>query len=164
MCKGMAGYEKNGFTMTELMVVIAIFSILAVTIILNVKNMRAAWGLNTATRNMLADFNLAKSYAVKEGINCVLQFTSDGYHVFLDKNESFTMDSGETEYKTVKWSDFSGGLSGSNNFSSNTVAYRPQGFTAAPGGGFGGGTVTISNELGTQHKVIVSAFGTVRIE
>ncbi len=156
--------DHQGFTMAELIVVIAVLSILAVTILLNVNNLKASWGLNTATRNMLSDFNLAKSYAVKEGINCVLQFTNDGYHIFQDKNQDFSMDSGETEYKVVYWSQYMGGLSSSNNFSANAVAFRPDGFTAASGGGFGGGTIIITNETGSQLRVIISAYGTARIE
>ncbi len=153
--------STSGFTLLECVVVIAIISILGIIIASNISGLRATWRLNSAARNLVADFNLARSQALKDGVNCVVRFDNNGYTVFRDDDEDFAPDK---LYKTVKWADYGGALTSTNSFAGSSIAYRPDGLTEASGGGFGGGTITIRNSLGKQRRIMVSLTGTVRIQ
>ncbi len=153
--------STTGFTLIECLVVFAIISVLGIIIAGNIPKLRATWRLNSAARNVIADFNLARSQALKDGVNCVISFNNNGYSVFRDDDEDFAPDK---LYKTVRWADYGGTLTSSNTFTGNAVAYRPDGLTQATGGGFGGGSITITNSFGKQRRIMVSLTGTVRIQ
>ncbi len=155
------GCSQNGFTLLECVIAMAIIAIATVVFASNIPRMKATWRLNTAARNMVADFNLARSQALKDGVNCVIRFNTGGYSIFRDANGDFNPDK---TFKTIQWSDYGGHLSVSNTFPSGALAYGPDGLTSSPGGGFGGGTLTITNSLGKQRLIIVSLTGTVRIQ
>ena len=154
--------EKDGFTMVELLVVLAIFIIAGIILASSIPQMKATWSLNSAARDVVASLNLARSHALKEGVVCAVNFTAGGYTVF--RNDSGDCVTQDQIFRRVQWSDYGHGLSVSSSFPSGSIGYRPNGLTISAGGGFGGGTLTITNSDGEQRQVVVSMTGTIRIQ
>jgi len=154
-------FSLKGFSLIECIIVLALLSFIGIILLTSIPQLKATWRLNSAARNVIADFNLARSQALKDGVNCVISFNNNGYSVFRDDDEDFAPDK---LYKAVRWSDYGGTLTSNNTFTGNAIAYRPDGLTEATGGGFGGGSITITNSLGKQRRIMVSLTGTVRIQ
>jgi type IV fimbrial biogenesis protein FimT len=76
--------NNAGFSLIEVMVVIAIIAIAAAVAIPNLIGSRGAAQLRGAADNLVGDFNLAKWRAVRHNGWVVLRFDSNGYQVFSD--------------------------------------------------------------------------------
>lgn len=94
-------YEKcnnnKGFTMIELMVVIAILCILGLLSIGPMMRWRANSFVETAANNIMSDFERAKVEAIRKTRNVSVAFTNSGtYECFIDTNRNLIRDAGET--------------------------------------------------------------------
>jgi type IV fimbrial biogenesis protein FimT len=76
--------NKAGFSLIEVMVVIAIIAIAAAVAIPNLIGSRGAAQLRGAADNLVGDFNFAKWSAVRQNGWVVLRFNSNGYQLFND--------------------------------------------------------------------------------
>ena len=77
-------YRNKGFTLLELMIVIAIAGILAVIAIPNWFTWRATAKINGAATNLRGDLEMAKMRAIKENTRVVVLFEADRYRIFID--------------------------------------------------------------------------------
>lgn len=97
------GKNEKGFSLFELMIVIAIISILSVIAVPNFLTWRASSNLRGSAFNLKSDMQMAKLRAIKEGRNVVMKFDDSGsYEIFVDDKEgsnttdnNLTRDSGE---------------------------------------------------------------------
>ena len=81
--------KKNaGFTMLELMIVIAIMAIGAAIAIPNMIQWRTEANLRGSANNLRADLNMAKMLAVRENALVVVQFFGNRYQIFVDNGSS----------------------------------------------------------------------------
>ncbi|MCL1979901.1 MAG: GspH/FimT family pseudopilin, partial [Proteobacteria bacterium] len=91
----------SGFTLVEVMVVIAIFAILAAVALPLIISSLPGYRLRAAARELVIDFKRAKVEAVKRNQNVLLQFTpasaGEGgwYALCADLNKNNTCDAGE---------------------------------------------------------------------
>lgn len=160
--------SKHGFTMVEVMIVMAVLAILATFAIPAYMSWRPNFHLKGAARDLLSNFQKAKIQAVKNRTNCVIDFSGGGgYTLFLDADEDFTLDAGETTILEVNWAEnYKGSLTSiSDNFhtsANNAIAFQTRGLPEKQAG-IGGGTVTIQNTNDKQLRVIVSDTGAIRI-
>ncbi|WOE42220.1 GspH/FimT family pseudopilin [Acinetobacter chinensis] len=165
--------RKNGFTLFELIVTIAVIGIIAVLAVPSFKNLMASQEAKKNVQILNSVIQLAKSQSVTHRTNTVLCSSADGsscqanqwatgYILFLDRNKNGAVDSGEKviqseetglKYGTLTW------------VGSGSVAYltfrKPNGLPIGSNG-----TFTYCSSVGSQnhYKVILNDMGLTRQE
>lgn len=154
--------KNSGFTLMELMITIAIISILAAVSVPSVISWRENAQLGRAARDVYSDFQRARVEAVKRNTWCSLDFTSGGYSVFVDSNRDRNLDDGETILSTISWSDYGtvGPKADKNTFIGNPIAFGGDGLVK---GGVLNGSIVLEDARGNETSVCVSCAGNIRI-
>ncbi len=149
--------RQSGFTLMEMMIVVAVLAIMAAIAIPNFMSLLPGMRLNGAARQVMGDLMAARMNAVKENNRFRVFFNSPGtnqYQILDDDNNNNSADTGEaitTPPKNIQdnYHDVS--------FSSTTnPIFYPRG-TAY------GTTVTVTNSSGSKY-VKVAITGRVKIE
>ena len=89
--------KQAGFTLTELMIVISIFGLIAVLAMPNYNRFMQTWRLNGETQQFATVLRTARSAAVMKNIDVVFSFDMDNgtYSYFEDENRDGGRDAGE---------------------------------------------------------------------
>lgn len=95
--------DKKGFTLVEVMVVIAIVGIVAVIAVPSMTGWRSDRQLRGAINNLASDIQLARLKAIREAevVSVVFDTTNNGYTLHLDPNQNGTLDAGEQSVRAV---------------------------------------------------------------
>jgi prepilin-type N-terminal cleavage/methylation domain-containing protein len=124
--------NNKGFTLVELVVVLAILSIIMAISIPNFSAWLPRNRIKTSVRHIYNDMNLARSRAVKDNTVAVIIFNipNDTYTIFLDTSKNWALDAGETIINT-------GGLEDDvdiylTTFPSNTYGFNNRGMSQPP--------------------------------
>ena len=89
---------KKGFTISELILVMALMTIFAALSAPGVLGFRAKCQLNGAARQVVGDLTAARMEAVKQSCNVILNFENPvEYSFVVDKNNNNAFDSGENK-------------------------------------------------------------------
>ncbi len=151
----MLGKRESGFTLMEMMIVVAVLAIMAAIAIPNFMSLLPGMRLNGAARQVMGDLMAARMKAVKENNRFRVFFNSPGtnqYQILDDDNNNNSADTGEAitakniqdNYHDVTFSS-----------STNPIFY--------PRGTAYGTTVTVTNSTGSKD-VKVAITGRVKIE
>lgn len=160
----------RGFTVIELMIVLALVAVLTVLAAPGLQNMFANQRLSSAASDFMTAAMQARSTALKNNQRVIVQPTAgsggawaDGYRIFSDTDLNSTFNSGTdtvvqtfealpTEITITKYT-------GTNNF----FGYDGTGFLA-PIGGSANGTWRISSSKTDRHKcMIIELSGRARL-
>lgn len=149
--------KDAGFTLIEMIIVIAVIGILAAIVIPNFLSYREGARIRGAASNLRADFEMAKLRAIKDNAMVGMEFNANSYRVFVDLNDNDTLDAGE---RILSNPTFPPGVTMSaTTFPGSRMEFNSRG---VPNGN--SGTVSLVNTSGTQIDVIVSTFGRIRTE
>lgn len=144
----------SGFTLIEVMIVIAIISILASIAVPNFRNYMIQGRLNGAARQIMSDLMYARMQAVSQNNEFRVIFNGNGYQykILDDNNNDGDEDSGEqTVVKNIQ-TDYPGVTFNSNN---NPI-FSPRGTASSLP------TITLTNSGGTK-TITVAITGRVKI-
>ena len=135
----------SGFSLIEMLVVIAVLSILLAVSLPNFQNMIERSGTNSQAKLFLTTLNLARSEAIKRGGNVAICASTDGadcsenswgagWIVFFDANGDATglkgsVDAGDTLIRVFD----SGGSANVTTFTVDLFKYSTLGFSATNG-------------------------------
>lgn len=132
--------DKRGFSLLEMMIVVALISILSAVAVTSINSNMPQYYLSGATRRVMTDLMLARSKAVSTNSAIAVTFNSTGYTI-----------GGVT-------TDISSEFRGVNLSSTGSITYFMMGTTS------GSVTITLTGSSGlSPKKVDVSAAGSVRI-
>lgn len=151
----------NGFTLIELLVTISIGALLMVVAVPSFVSFQRNAQLSEAVSNFIAATYAARANAMKQGVNTYLVPNSGtnwgaGWMVFTDINWNQTYDvSTETVILSHESPDSSISISTptTSSFSSGYMLFNGSGYPRLKNGGFGGGTLVMSN--GTRSSSII---------
>jgi type II secretion system protein H len=83
--------KNSGFSLMELMIIIAIMAVIATFAIPSMIGWRSRSQLQGAVGNLTGDLQVAKLMAIKWSNFVVVLFEEDGYRVFVDKDEDWIL-------------------------------------------------------------------------
>jgi type II secretion system protein H len=145
--------DQKGFSLVELIVVIALISIVTAISIPSFQSYTAKANLKTAAREIMADISDTKQRAITENLD-VYRLT------FSAANNSYVLtrtDTGETLWTKSLASFGSGILIESVTFGSSMVNFQNRGTCS-------NGRVTLRNAKGSKAKITVNITGRTYVE
>ena len=155
--------NKSGFTIIELMVIIAIISILATLAIPNFFAWRPKRQLSAATKDVFAVMQYARSRALKDNVSVGLLFNraNETYTVFLDNGAGANAGNGDLDgdEPTLKRGTMPAGVDPiSTTLTADKVLFDSRGLLSNAGG-----TVSLKNSLNVTKGIEVIRTGNSRI-
>ena len=152
----------RGFTLLEVLVTIAIVALLSGIVSNSMSSLASKYRLNSAGRELLSDFQNAKSRAVQNKKRVVLDFNQNKneYKMFVDRDRDYSLDGGE---KKLKQCELGKGLEISKigiSFNNTETGFNSMGTPASCRIGH----VKLKDSAGRELKVVLSMSGRVRIE
>ncbi len=152
--------KNTGFTLLELMVVMAITAILSVIVVPNMIVWRNNAKFNGGVLNLRGDLEMAKLRAIKENAKVAVIFdvVDNGYTIFVDNGaganaNNWTHDENEQLLRNIQ---LPAGIKLSTTRSKNRLRFNSRGRCT-------GITIISANTNGKKMDVIVSSVGRIRI-
>ncbi len=122
--------NEKGFTSIEMLTVLVVVAILAAVAMPDLLAWSEKTSLNGAAQNIYANFQKARQEAIKRNTSCTIVFGSSTYTIFIDDDNDFLQDAGETVILDKPWSDYRDSLSFNITCAKNTDNDRALRFTA----------------------------------
>ena len=159
--------KQNGFTIYELLTVIAIIAVLAAIATPNISAWRTEAKLRGASNNLRADLQLAKLRALRVNAFVALVFTANGYTIFLDNGASagdWNLDADESLLRNRQFpAGVTIALPTTFDSPNNRTRFNGRGFpdqATLTGGGLTG-SVTLQNSGGSQMQLTINRLGRI---
>jgi len=145
--------NHRGFTLTELMIVVALMAILAAIAVPSIIAQMPKYRLNGAARQVLGDLVAARMQAVSQNNELKVFFLDNHRYMILDDDDNDgTADTGEAAQTKDIQTDYYDVTFNSNN----DPIFQPNGTASNLA------TITLSNTSGS-HSITISSAGRVRI-
>lgn len=157
---------KSGFTLIEVMIVIAIVGIMSAVAIPSIINWLPNYRLSSAARDIVSCLQEAKMRAVKENTNVIVIFSSNEYEAFVDDGEgggnsgNNIKDGSELRIKKVTM-PVEIDLSDFNNPGAAEIklGFNSRGLLAT-----NSGSLLVKNNKSNYRKIIATTAGNIRVE
>lgn len=168
---------KNGFTLIELMVTVALIAIMLALAAPSMTTFQRNAELTSATNTLLSAINGARGEAMKRGVYASVVPADaanwgSGWIVFVDKNRNGVYDSStDTVVMTKEAPPTYLTISGNHTATGSTpyIMFDASGYSTTKSGGFGNLTLTITRNdvTGTEavvqtRRLIIANMGRVR--
>ena len=138
--------KGNGFTLVELMIVIAVMGIMTAIAIPSYQTFMAQRRLNGAAREVMSDLMAARMKAIKVNRDVRVDFSTGG-------GSQYTIDVGDAEAVTKNVQNHYSGVTVQSTVTS--VIFKSTGWAGA-------NTIIVNNSLGSK-TITISTAGRVRI-
>lgn len=152
---------KEGFTLVELLAVIAIIGCISAIAMPNIINWRSKHQLRAAVNVLLSDLQLARLSAIRRGQPVTIAFNAktNVYEMFADSNANWVRDAGEYLLRIVVLP--AGVTIASARYGPSHVPYNRFNVQGAPSYT---GTVRLQYESRCTLGIVVNSVGRMRIE
>jgi type II secretion system protein H len=143
--------SNKGFTLVELMIVIAIIGILSSVAMYGWLGYQNNINLKTAAGEVMSDIALSKQRAVSEGVQYCIQFThgSPNYSINAPSCDA------PTQTQTKNLASFGSGLTiRDTNFTSDRVSFIPRGTLSS-----NTGDINLTNSKGSTAEITINITG-----
>lgn len=170
--------DDEGVTLIELMVTVAIVSILAAIAVPGFQSLANRGRAEALTNELVAALNLARSDAVKRGVNVTVCPSANagaanptcasaggweqGWLVFTDGNTRGTVDGTDVALRIKQANGGAASVAGGANFG-RFVTYRANGVSLGANGPAGTFTICAGGSGGVQRQVIINTTGRIRV-
>lgn len=166
----------RGFTLIELMVVMAILAILAAVSIPSYISWKPSYRLRQAANDLLSDFQTVRATAIKRNVQCSVSLEIDGgdvtgYVAYVDAEGDFSFDGGEEVLLRSQFSKYGYVSCVGDDFLDGggqpTLAFRFDGIPVSTSGGTdfpNGGILTLENTRGKIANLNVSIAGAIWLD
>jgi prepilin-type N-terminal cleavage/methylation domain-containing protein len=96
--------RQAGFTLTELVVAVAIIGVITASLIISQVRRMPALRLNRAVNQVSTDLRLARMQAASHNVDVEVSFNNaqESYSIWVDKNRNDAKDTGEVEIKSLR--------------------------------------------------------------
>ena len=174
----MNSHTTRGFTLVEMMVVVAIAAIVATAAAPSLSAALDSVKLSAASNELLSGMYLARGESIKRNSRVVLCKSADGENctatggweqgwiIFQDTNNNALREGSELLLHREMPLSAGMRLTGNQNVA-RYISFAPTGATKMVGGGFQAGTLTIckhSFQSGEARQIILNAVGRPRVQ
>ena len=140
--------SSKGFTLIELMIVIAIIGILSAVALYGWRGYQDNVNLRTAARDVVTDISACKQRAVSEGVQYCMQFTDGSPNYSINASSC----GAPTQTQAKNLTSFGSGLTISNtNFTSDQVSFLPRGTLSS-----NTGTIVLTNSKNSTATITIN--------
>lgn len=153
-----------GFTMMELMVVVAILTVIIVTAIPNFGTFIANMRLKNASDDLYFTLQQVRMNAIRSGGRWMVVFSNTSYQVINCVDNQCNTTENNLVVKETPFSNYKS-ISFSDTFLNHTVEFTPDGMVDKPSSisGVEVGAISISNNQGKSKTISISEFGIIRM-
>ncbi len=151
--------KTGGFSILELLIVIAVIAVVSAIVTPNIISWRSSARFRGAVDNLRGDLQMAKVKAVKENDIVTIFFSPTGYTVILDRVNLWNHDPGEPVLRSRQlpagvYIDME-----NTNFGSvgDKTRFNSRGNSVA-------GSAVLHNASGAQKRIVVTSVGQIRVE
>jgi type IV fimbrial biogenesis protein FimT len=153
--------RELGFTLMELMIVMAIVAISTAIVAPNMIGWRADASLRGAVGNLRGDINLAKATAVKENGWVAVLFSADSYQLFVDNGANPGNWIREPDERILRDRQLPAGISidlAGTDFDSDRTRFNERGLPENLG------MVVVVGLKGDQHEIELNRLGRISVQ
>jgi prepilin-type N-terminal cleavage/methylation domain-containing protein len=146
--------RASGFTLFELLIALALATVLAATAVPELRRSLAGWRINAAARLVVMDLKHARARAIAESATHRIRFATPGGAYQLERqraNGAYTDIGPSTQLGD-------GILVVECTAPGSGVAFRPRGHAATFG------TVRLRNATGDERRVVIDIAGRMRVQ
>lgn len=161
--------NKNGFTLLEVLVVVAILAIGCAIAIPSIMNMGKKGQLRSNVRQLKDQMAKARIAAIETNTPMLIAFDPfaggviTSYQIVQDSNGNCEIDAGENSQRiSLENTEITANNLSANNAGNLIVQWDNRGYPRKKDGSFANGTITF-NGANSQLEVILSRTGSIRI-
>lgn len=166
--------NESGFTLLEVLIVVAIFAIGSAIAIPNLMQMGRKDALKTDARLIKDSLAKARMEAIRRNAPVIVEFRqpTNDYVAFVDSGASGTANAYDNTddlilKNTLSSSTFDTSQNGGDGIAigaGNSIVWDTKGMSTDITGGMSNGSIYLKNNDGVSFKVIINQTGNIRIE